>query len=244
MDRLLWCSLLLNFLKLTGMIWVTVCLRKTFSIWVNNSPARVYSTNFLYYHTLSGRGWSSYGSAIIIPGGSTNPESCLSQPDEVLWRKTGQSVDLPCAISAQCSGPNWKYEWLTCKERFCFSVELHEKLDKYKLDGASLHITALRANDSGIYHCAAVSAGGQGSQHVGLGTTLVVKGRRGKKIASVLKNQLICQWNQLNVTDWSLSTFRKDSKNGEKHLSLDMFCPCDHLQPGSGDANCENGKEK
>lgn len=119
---------------------------------------------------------------MLIPGGSANSDSCLSQPDEVLWKKIGESVDLPCDFSARCSGPKWKYEWLLCKETFCFGVNLRENLDKYKVNGASLHITALHANDSGIYHCAAVSAGGQGSQHVGLGTTLVVKGRREKSV--------------------------------------------------------------
>ncbi|XP_075880358.1 immunoglobulin superfamily member 6 isoform X2 [Nelusetta ayraudi] len=128
MDRLFWCSLLLNFLKLTE--------------------------------------------------GNTNSKSCnLSQPDEVLWRKIGQSVELPCAISSGCSGTGWQYEWLTCKESVCFRLKLPEYPQKYKLNKASLQITALLANDSGIYHCAAVSGGhqAQGSQHVGLGTTLVVR---------------------------------------------------------------------
>lgn len=141
-------------------------------------------TNFLLYHIMPGRGWNNYNSPILIPVGSTNSESCLTQTDEVFWRKIGESVDLPCTISAPCSGQDWMYYWLLCKESFCSSVKLHENLHKYKLNGASLHVTALHANDSGIYHCAAVSPGGkgQGSQHVGLGTTLVVKGKREKLV--------------------------------------------------------------
>lgn len=124
--------------------------------------------------------WRLINCPTFTPAGSTNSDGCLSQPSEVLWRKIGQSVDLLCAIGAQCSGRDWKYEWLTCRESSCFSVKAHENPHKYKLNGASLHIAALRANDSGIYHCAVVSAGDQtqGAQHVGLGTMLVVKGRR------------------------------------------------------------------
>lgn len=112
-----------------------------------------------------------------VTEGITNSASCLSQPDEVFWRKIGQSVELPCTVSSSCSGRLWQYEWLTCKESVCFSLELRENPPKYRLSGASLHITGLHVNDSGIYHCAAVSGGprAQGSQHVGLGTTLVVR---------------------------------------------------------------------
>lgn len=147
---------------------------------VNNSPAIAYVLNFLYYDTLVW--WRLKPLRLtLIPEGNTNSESCnLSQPDEVLWKKIGQSVELPCAISSGCSGTGWQYEWLTCKESVCFRLKLPEYPQKYKLNKASLQITALHANDSGIYHCAAVSGGhqAQGSQHVGLGTTLVVRGRR------------------------------------------------------------------
>lgn len=160
-----------------------------------------------------GGGCNDYNSATLIPAGSTNSEGCLSQPNNVLWRKIGESVDLPCAISVQCSGRDWTYEWLTCQESSCFSVMPHEKPQKYKLNGASLHITALRANDSGIYHCAAVSAGerAQGSQHVGLGTTLVVKGRR---------NLLSCQWKWFNVTGWLLWAFLEKIKTTVRSIFL------------------------
>lgn len=180
MDRLLWCFLLLNVFKLAGRIWATVKLPVEQSFLSPIIQLRSNFTLFRFYQTLFARGWNNHNSPLLILVGITNSDSCLSQPDQVFWRKIGQSVELPCTISAGCSGRGWKYEWFLCKESSCRSVKLHENPHKYKLNGASLHVTALQANDSGIYHCAAVSAGGQGSQHVGLGTTLVVKGRRGK----------------------------------------------------------------
>lgn len=178
MDRLFWCSLLLNFLKLSGRIWIVVHLKERTCYLVaseTKQSSRCSLTN------LSGRGWNHYSSLFLLPEGCTNSESCLSQPAEVFWRKTGQSVDLPCTISSPCSGSRWQYEWLACKEQRCYQLKLHENPQKYQPNGASLHITTLQANDSGIYHCAAVSGqqqANQGCQHVGLGTTLMVRGRR------------------------------------------------------------------
>ncbi|XP_056870356.1 immunoglobulin superfamily member 6 isoform X3 [Takifugu flavidus] len=74
-----------------------------------------------------------------------NTLTCLSQEPRIIWRKAGNKPG--------------------------------ENSDKYKLDGASLQISALHTNDSGIYHCAAALRGKprRGMQHVGPGTTLVVK---------------------------------------------------------------------
>ncbi|XP_039681298.1 immunoglobulin superfamily member 6 isoform X2 [Perca fluviatilis] len=103
-------------------------------------------------------------------------ESCLLQPNKVIWRKTGQTAVVNCT-SSHCSGRPLHYEWFTFKENFHLHLNLNSNSLKYSLDGASLIIKSLDANDSGIYYCAAVSSGppGAGAQHVGLGTTLVVR---------------------------------------------------------------------
>lgn len=118
--------------------------------------------------------------SLFIAESLGNTGGCLSQPKEVIWQKTGQSVTLPCEISSHCSANKWKYQWFTFKEKSCFRVKLHENRTKYKLNGASLHINSLHANDSGIYHCAVESHEEPvpGSQHVGPGTTLIVRGKR------------------------------------------------------------------
>lgn len=131
---------------------------------------------------------------LFIPESMEEAERCLSQPNEVIWQKTGASVVLPCTASSQCSSKGFQYEWLVFKEDLYLRLNLSDSPSKYILDGGSLHIKSLNANDSGIYHCAAVSHGVQapGSQHVGFGTTLVVNGKcllRGKKKKKLLKGQ-------------------------------------------------------
>ncbi|XP_041813793.1 immunoglobulin superfamily member 6 [Chelmon rostratus] len=115
-------------------------------------------------------------------------ESCLSQPNKVIWRKTGQSAVLPCTVSSNCSSRYRQYEWFTFKDNFHFRIRLDNHL-KYTLDGASLRIKSLHTNDSGIYLCAAVSHGDPApdAQHVGLGTTLVVR----EKVKIMVRNILL-----------------------------------------------------
>ncbi|XP_068606334.1 Ig heavy chain V region B1-8/186-2 isoform X2 [Brachionichthys hirsutus] len=106
-------------------------------------------------------------------------DGCLLQPEKEIWVTPGQSVALSCHVSFHCSNTTWNYEW------FYFKEHCHARLKplgnplKYRLNEASLHISSLRTNDSAIYYCAAVSKGypAQGLQHVGLGTTLVVRER-------------------------------------------------------------------
>ncbi|XP_061568906.1 immunoglobulin superfamily member 6 [Cololabis saira] len=103
-------------------------------------------------------------------------ERCLTQPNYIIWHKTGQSAVLPCTIRSDCSAEVIRFEWFVFKESEHFRLHLDSK---YSLKGASLHINSLNVNDSGIYYCAAVthSAGSCCKESVGLGTTLVVRGR-------------------------------------------------------------------
>lgn len=120
-------------------------------------------------------------SFLFISESLEKAESCLSQPNKMILRQIGQSAVLPCTVSSNCSAKSWEYEWFIFKENFHFCLKLLENPEKYKLDGAFLNIRSLQSNDSGIYHCAAVSHGdpARGTQHVGLGTTLIVRGKRG-----------------------------------------------------------------
>ncbi|XP_013865569.1 immunoglobulin superfamily member 6 isoform X2 [Austrofundulus limnaeus] len=107
---------------------------------------------------------------------STEKElSCLSQPHKVIFRKTGQSAVLPCIVS-NCSSVSLHYQWFVFREKHHLDLQL---TSRHSLDGASLQISALNANDSGIYHCAITSTITQVREccrhHVGRGTTLVVK---------------------------------------------------------------------
>ncbi|XP_022608352.1 immunoglobulin superfamily member 6 [Seriola dumerili] len=104
-------------------------------------------------------------------------EGCLTQPVKEIWRKVGQDAVVPCNVSLHCSATGLHYEWFVFKETSHPRLNLRNPV-KYSLDGAFLHIRSLNANDSGIYHCAAVWPGqpANGTQHVGVGTTLIVKG--------------------------------------------------------------------
>lgn len=111
-------------------------------------------------------------------------KSCSSQPDEVIWRKTGQSAEIPCTVT--CSDKPMHYEW------FVFKESVHLRLNWPDKDQTSLHINSLQANDSGIYYCAAVTSGDPepGKLYVGLGTTLVVKGKSLLRGKLILKDQM------------------------------------------------------
>ncbi|XP_042360919.1 uncharacterized protein si:ch211-139g16.8 isoform X2 [Plectropomus leopardus] len=105
-----------------------------------------------------------------------NNDSCLFQPNRVIWKKTGHSAVLNCTVRSPYSSKEWKYEWFAFKENSHLRLNLSDSL-KYSLESASLHIKSLNVKDSGIYHCAAVSSGDPGldAQCVGTGTTLVVR---------------------------------------------------------------------
>ncbi|XP_044036977.1 uncharacterized protein si:ch211-139g16.8 [Siniperca chuatsi] len=103
-------------------------------------------------------------------------ESCISQHDEVIWQKTGQNAVLHCTLSSQCLAEDVRYEWFSFKENFHIRLNLLDNPLKYSLNGASLHISSVHDNDSGIYYCAASHGGhASGTEHVGSGTTLVVR---------------------------------------------------------------------
>ncbi|XP_068435515.1 immunoglobulin superfamily member 6 [Clinocottus analis] len=116
-------------------------------------------------------------SYLPVTEGMTKDERCISQPNMGMWRQRGQNVVLKCIVHSHCLTKGLHYEWFAFRENFHFRVNTSRKSPKYSLEGASLNIKSLHVNDSGIYHCAAVSSGdpAPGDQYVGLGTTLVVK---------------------------------------------------------------------
>ncbi|XP_029998291.1 uncharacterized protein LOC115425004 [Sphaeramia orbicularis] len=100
---------------------------------------------------------------------------CLSQP-KVVWRKTEQSAVLSCTVHSNCSDTGLQYRWFVFRKDT--HSEVHDSPPKCVLNGPTLHINSLDVTDSGIYHCAAVSLDREpeaGRQHIGLGTTLVVR---------------------------------------------------------------------
>ncbi|KAM4531468.1 uncharacterized protein PAE49_023663 [Odontesthes bonariensis] len=108
---------------------------------------------------------------IHLPGTESKDEeqSCLSQPNKVIWHETGQSALLPCNISSRCKAE--KQQWFAFKDDNILRLSL---AGRYSLLGASLQIQSLNVNDSGIYYCA-VESTNCCQEYVALGTTLVVR---------------------------------------------------------------------
>ncbi|XP_041735220.1 immunoglobulin superfamily member 6 [Coregonus clupeaformis] len=100
----------------------------------------------------------------------------LHQPDEVIWRIGGQTASLPCNIVYDT---NMEIDliWFVFKEDAHHSVDLMTQQHKYSLERNALNINSLQANDSGVYHCAALfkNVVCSGAQEIGQGTTLVVR---------------------------------------------------------------------
>ncbi|XP_063760134.1 immunoglobulin superfamily member 6 [Eleginops maclovinus] len=102
-------------------------------------------------------------------------EDCLTQPNNMIWQKTGQSVFLKCTLHSHCLRKEFQFGWFAFKENFHLRLNLSKNFQKYSLDNASLNIKSLHTNDSGIYYCAVWSnAKAAGAQYIALGTTLVV----------------------------------------------------------------------
>jgi hypothetical protein len=112
-----------------------------------------------------------------------NKENCLPglslhQPDDIIWRIGGQSASLPCNIVYD-TNRNIDFLWFVFKQDAHHSVDLITQQHKYSLEKNSLNINSLQANDSGVYHCAALfrDVVCSGAQEIGQGTTLVVRGK-------------------------------------------------------------------
>lgn len=103
--------------------------------------------------------------------------------------KAGNNVVLLCEVHPDCSGQQWKYMWFLFQKNYHIQLKLSP--DKYKLNKASLQINSLQANDTGIYHCAAVSSpSGHKMQYVSTGQTLIVEGEREREHAERSEGQM------------------------------------------------------
>lgn len=149
-------------------------------------------------------------------------ESCVSQPRRVISHKTAQSAVLPCIVS-NCSGENLHYQWFVVRENHHFRVDLTQR---HRLDAASLQISSLNTNDSGVYYCAVNSTSGKECcrHHVGLGTTLVV---RGKEVVDV--DSRAEEYPTLNFLEQDLFSFRVYETRSETGPSVAVLHPLGHL---------------
>uniref|UniRef100_A0A8C7K4J1 Ig-like domain-containing protein n=1 Tax=Oncorhynchus kisutch TaxID=8019 RepID=A0A8C7K4J1_ONCKI len=119
--------------------------------------------------------------SLFTPVIMENKENChpglsLHQPDDIIWRIGGQSASLPCNIVYD-TNRNIDFLWFVFKQDAHHSVDLMTQQHKYSLERNSLNINSLQANDSGVYHCAALfrDVVCSGAQEIGQGTTLVVR---------------------------------------------------------------------
>ncbi|KAM9783612.1 immunoglobulin superfamily member 6 [Syngnathus typhle] len=124
----------------------------------------------------------------LTPKGMAQAHSCLSQPSGVIWRQLGQDAVIQCSFLPDCLAENLRYKWFAFEHRSHGTLDLAQNHHKYSLHGADLQIRSLNGNDSGIYYCAATTQREPtpGAQHVGLGTTLVVKEKTKLMVGHVL----------------------------------------------------------
>ncbi|XP_077474501.1 immunoglobulin superfamily member 6 [Stigmatopora argus] len=121
--------------------------------------------------------------------GMTEAWSCLTQPSQLIWREPGQATEIQCIVHRSCSSQGLHYRWFVFQNRSYGPLDVsHHNRHKYKLQGSTLQLMNLKPNDSGIYYCAATSPEKQtpGAQHVGLGTTLVVKEKMKFNVVHIL----------------------------------------------------------
>ncbi|XP_054616165.1 immunoglobulin superfamily member 6 [Dunckerocampus dactyliophorus] len=132
--------------------------------------------------------WLSLFLTCLPLQGAARLQSCLSQPSNVILRETGQDGEIWCGVHPNCSDKGLHYQWFTFKRSSHIRLNLDDMSHKYSLQGATLQIMSLNTNDSGIYYCGAVSPGEPrpGAQHVGLGTTLVVREKTKLMVGHVL----------------------------------------------------------
>ncbi|XP_028311723.1 uncharacterized protein LOC114468821 [Gouania willdenowi] len=112
---------------------------------------------------------------VYMIGAIREEVKCISQPSRQNWKKVGQTTVLSCTVNHHCRTAGLHYDWFVFKENA--HLRINQSSDKYRLDGASLHIKSLHTNDSGVYHCAAAPprASGCCTQYVGQGETLTVR---------------------------------------------------------------------